>query len=255
MNAADRWKRSQRSRENTIFGFGSSTSGNSTARSQLDSIQSYKQEERDRQEESGDEVGMLAQPGFWTKTFVLSLLFFYMATMALIFSVVQDNWNFLDSFYFCLITLVTIGFGDFCPVEEDHYGGWIIFIFAGLILSTLTVDLVGSAYIERIHTLGRGFDLGSFLNMLGKGNTATLLQQLYAGSYQPADLKFIPYIDQVNNANYLRNNSSSATSSLAMITMGYKKESISLEVWQQQMQQRQLKKASFNQRSSMECTA
>jgi hypothetical protein len=52
---------------------------------------------------------------------------------------------------------VTIGFGDYCPTLEgpssptssDSYG-WILFIFVGLILSTLTVDMVGSSYIERM---------------------------------------------------------------------------------------------------------
>jgi hypothetical protein len=44
---------------------------------------------------------------------------------------------------------VTIGFGDFSPEEEGHYGGWIAFIFIGLILSTLTIDVVGYSYIKR----------------------------------------------------------------------------------------------------------
>lgn len=57
-------------------------------------------------EETNNMESMLAPPGFWMKSFVLLLLFSYMGTMALVFSVVQESWNFLDSFYFCLITLV-----------------------------------------------------------------------------------------------------------------------------------------------------
>lgn len=95
----------------------------------------------------------------------------------MVFSNIQENWSLLESLYFSLVTLckiciqvfltiklfsvlVTIGFGDFCPsTSDDHYGGWILFIFGGLILSTLTVDLVGSSYIESIERrpLGNGF--------------------------------------------------------------------------------------------------
>ncbi|KAF7639761.1 C3H1-type domain-containing protein [Meloidogyne graminicola] len=89
------------------------------------------------------------------------------------------------------------------PTTTTTSFGWIIFIFVGLTLSTLTVDMVGYSYIERIHTLGRGFHLGSLLTMLklGRGDagpdSARLLKQLHAGAYIPADLKLIPYIDQL----------------------------------------------------------
>uniref|UniRef100_A0A183BVK3 C3H1-type domain-containing protein n=1 Tax=Globodera pallida TaxID=36090 RepID=A0A183BVK3_GLOPA len=162
---------------------------------------------RREQHEEGEQF--LRVPGPYTKAFVLSLLLIYMLSMAVLFSRLQHGWNLLDSLYFTLITMVTIGFGDFCPPantepsdsEPNHYGGWILFIIVGLTLSTLTVDLVGSAYIDRIHNLGRSFRLGSFLTMLklGRGecvsDSARLLRQLNAGAYIPADLKLIPYID------------------------------------------------------------
>uniref|UniRef100_A0A183CPV7 C3H1-type domain-containing protein n=1 Tax=Globodera pallida TaxID=36090 RepID=A0A183CPV7_GLOPA len=109
---------------------------------------------RREQHEEGEQF--LRVPGPYTKAFVLSLLLIYMLSMAVLFSRLQHGWNLLDSLYFTLITMVTIGFGDFCPPantepsdsEPNHYGGWILFIIVGLTLSTLTVDLVGSAYIE-----------------------------------------------------------------------------------------------------------
>lgn len=64
--------------------------------------------------------------------------------------------------------------------------------------------------------MGRGFDLGSFLTILGRGggDSARLIQKFYAGAYQPADLKLIPYIDQTQQQH--ANNSSNNRSGVFM---------------------------------------
>ncbi|KAI1701325.1 ion channel domain-containing protein [Ditylenchus destructor] len=118
MNAANRWRRSNRGREITTTNYSASSQERKNGNSPNDPSQSYSEDNRNIDADGGGDVSMLAfQAGFWTKTFVLSLLFFYMTATALIFSVIQETWNFLDSFYFCLITLTLVA-----VVESFHYG-------------------------------------------------------------------------------------------------------------------------------------
>lgn len=53
---------------------------------------------------------------------VLSILAvcFFLLIPAAVFSALEDNWNFLDSFYFCFISLSTIGLGDYVPGEAAN---------------------------------------------------------------------------------------------------------------------------------------
>ena len=32
---------------------------------------------------------------------------------------IKEPWSFLDGFYFCFITMTTIGFGDMVPSKQD----------------------------------------------------------------------------------------------------------------------------------------
>ncbi|KAI6204494.1 hypothetical protein M3Y94_00680500 [Aphelenchoides besseyi] len=139
-----------------------------------------------------DDEDVLAEPGPWSKTFVLFLLLSYMAISAVACAFFKETWNFLDSFYFCLITMTTIGYGDLDPAlaveTPDHYGGWIAFIFVGLILSTLTVDMCGSSAIQSMHAWGRGIDVLAMFSALKKSGGPS--------AFQPAEFGDIPWIDQ-----------------------------------------------------------
>ncbi|NP_001079438.1 potassium channel, two pore domain subfamily K, member 1 L homeolog [Xenopus laevis] len=50
--------------------------------------------------------------------FVAILCFFLIP--AAVFSALEEDWNFLESFYFCFISLSTIGLGDYVPAEGQN---------------------------------------------------------------------------------------------------------------------------------------
>ncbi|XP_034008254.1 potassium channel subfamily K member 1b [Trematomus bernacchii] len=66
---------------------------------------------------------------------------------AAIFSVLEDNWNFLESFYFCFISLSTIGLGDYVPGEatnqkfrELYKVGITVYLILGLIVMLVVLE-------------------------------------------------------------------------------------------------------------------
>ncbi|CAF3363701.1 unnamed protein product [Rotaria socialis] len=53
-----------------------------------------------------------------------------------------ESWRYFDAFYYCVLTLTTIGFGDLVPMQKEDYGriGWLYILFCIMfILTGLTV--------------------------------------------------------------------------------------------------------------------
>ncbi|KAA8583906.1 hypothetical protein FQN60_015114 [Etheostoma spectabile] len=61
---------------------------------------------------------------------------------AAIFSALEENWNFLESFYFCFISLSTIGLGDYVPGEATNQRpvNQSVYLILGLIVMLVVLE-------------------------------------------------------------------------------------------------------------------
>ncbi|KAI3415866.1 hypothetical protein GPALN_005436 [Globodera pallida] len=98
--------------------------------------------------------------------FILVVMLGYTAGGACLMQL-WERWSFVDAFYFCFVTVTTIGFGDIVPQNVTFLPATLAYIVIGLIITTMCIDLVGSAYIQDIHLYGRALG-SSFLTIGGK---------------------------------------------------------------------------------------
>ncbi len=56
---------------------------------------------------------------------------------------ILEGWSLLDSLYFCVVTLATIGFGDLHPTTSAAKVFTIIYIFAGLSIIAAFISELG----------------------------------------------------------------------------------------------------------------
>ncbi|KHN70643.1 TWiK family of potassium channels protein 7 [Toxocara canis] len=84
---------------------------------------------------------------------VLFVLVAYTAIGGLLFRA-WEGWQYFDAFYFCFITMATVGFGDIVPTEQVYMFFTMAYIIFGLSLATMCIDLAGTEYIRKIHYLG-----------------------------------------------------------------------------------------------------
>ncbi|XP_066905477.1 TWiK family of potassium channels protein 7 [Halyomorpha halys] len=78
----------------------------------------------------------------------LFLLLVFLSIGAFLFMHLEDDWNFFDSFYFCFITMTTIGFGDLVPQKPQYMLLCTLYILVGLGLTSTIIEIVRMEYAK-----------------------------------------------------------------------------------------------------------
>lgn len=72
-----------------------------------------------------------------------------------------EKWHFLDSAYFCFITLTTIGFGDFVPAQRVGSNAEVsialcsLYLLFGIALLAMSFNLVQEEVISSVRAVAR----------------------------------------------------------------------------------------------------
>ncbi|KOC68896.1 TWiK family of potassium channels protein 7 [Habropoda laboriosa] len=87
----------------------------------------------------------------------IGLLFLYLACGAGMFMLWEDDWDFFDGFYFCFVTMTTIGFGDLVPTAKKPKYMLLctLYILVGLALMSTIIELVRRQYAQSWRRLQR----------------------------------------------------------------------------------------------------
>uniref|UniRef100_A0A5S6Q5K4 Integrase catalytic domain-containing protein n=1 Tax=Trichuris muris TaxID=70415 RepID=A0A5S6Q5K4_TRIMR len=72
----------------------------------------------------------------------------------------------MDSFYFCFISITTVGFGDFVPKHDPWHIMVTCYTAVGIGITTMCIDLVGTRYITKLHYFGRKLRGGDLMRYL-----------------------------------------------------------------------------------------
>ncbi|XP_063234593.1 TWiK family of potassium channels protein 7 [Bacillus rossius redtenbacheri] len=97
-------------------------------------------------------------------------LLLYLAAGAGLFMLWEEEWGFFEGFYFCFVTMTTIGFGDLVPKKPKYMLLCTVYILVGLALTSTIFELVRKQYARSWRRLQElSGPLGDALRRLGEG--------------------------------------------------------------------------------------
>lgn len=80
---------------------------------------------------------------------LIILLFLGYLSVGSVFYHLVEKWNWLDSIYFTVITLATVGYGDFAPKTAPGKVFTIFYVFIGIGIFIFTANHVLKKRVER----------------------------------------------------------------------------------------------------------
>jgi hypothetical protein len=89
---------------------------------------------------------MWHQPAFRALMFVEGLLL----GVGTVYYHLIEGWNWLDSVYFCVVTLATVGYGDFSPTTPFGRLFAIFYILIGVAMLGVFIQLAGKTAMEEL---------------------------------------------------------------------------------------------------------
>lgn len=134
-----------------------------------------------------------------------------LATGAIAYSFIFEQWSILDSLYFTIVLLTTVGYGDITP---DTVGGKLfasVFALGGVVVLGLILGVVGSQLVEA--------EIG--LNEKVKSKTSRALEAAFTmrgGRHRRREKENIEHFIETGEKTRLRSNSASSIESIESVS-------------------------------------